>query len=237
MSRCGRRPRIPPPICGDKTFLRHATHPFEDASHWCERRQAWRRWCGRGGTSARLPPRGGPASPAGSRQEMASGSRNGARGAGRPGRRDLLRLPGGGRPGGRGQADGRARVAVAAPGSGTRAGRARAHAAEQVRADQGPGRHDHHDLGPARGPPASVPRLSAPFRRPAWAANGDGTRPRTLGHYRASTQRRPSSPRQGPAPCQAPARTGPRTQSSAAEGSCSAATSSISARASSPRAP
>ena len=219
------------PKGGDKTFLRHATHPFGHASHGCERRQAWRRWCGRGGASARLPPRKAPASPAGSRQKMASMSRNGARGAGRRGRRGLLLRPGGGRPGGRGQADGRARVAVAAPGSGARAGRARAHAAEHVRADQGPGRHDHHHLGPARGPPASAPRLSGHFRRPASTANDPGTRPRTPGHYRVSTPRPPSSPRQAPAPGHAPAMTDPRTQSRAAEGPCSAATSSSPARA------
>jgi hypothetical protein len=204
----------------------------------CERRQASRRRCGRGGTSARLPPRKPQAAPAGSRDAMASGSLSGARGAGRRWRRGVLRRPGGGRRGGRGQADGRARVAVAASGPGARAGRAGARAAEHVRADQGPGRHDYHHLGRARCPPGSAPRPSTLFRRPAWAANGPGTRPRTPGHYRASTPRRlsalrrPSSSRQAPAPRQAPALTGQPARPRAAEGPCAAATSWIPARAS-----
>jgi hypothetical protein len=206
---------------------RHATHPFGSASHWCERRQARRRWCGPGGTSAPLPLRKAPAAPAGSRQEMASRPRNGARGAGQRGRRGLLLRPGGGRPGGRGQADGRPRVAVAAPGSGARAGRAGAHAAEHVRADQGPGRHGHHNhLGPARRPPGSPPRPSTLFWRPARAASGPGTRPEKPCHHRAPT-RPPSTPRQAPASCQAQTRTGPPTQSRAAERPWSAAKSSI----------
>jgi hypothetical protein len=204
------RERIPRPQWGDKTFLRHATQPFWHASHGCERRQAWRRWCGPRRTSARLPPRKAAPSPAGSLPEVASRSRNAALGAGRRGRRGLLLRPGGGRPGGGGQADGRARVAVAAPGPGARAGRARAHAAEHIRAAQGPVRHDHHHLGPARGPPGSAPRRSALFRTPVGAAGGPGTRSRTPGHYQAATPRRPSSPGQSPAPCQAPEASWPR---------------------------
>jgi hypothetical protein len=204
----------------------------------CEPRQARRRWCGSWGMSARLPPRKAQGAPAGSRRKMASRSLSGARGAGRRWRRGLLRRPGGGRPGGRGQADGRAGIAAPAPGSGARAGRAGARAAEHVRADQGPGGHDHRHLGPARGPPGSAPRLSALFWRPAWAAGDPGTRPRTPGHDQASTPRRVSTPRrtssarQAPAPRQAPARTGPPTRSRAAEGPSAAATSSTPARAS-----
>jgi hypothetical protein len=209
---------------GQQTSPRYATHPFWEASHWCERQQAWRRRRCCGGTTPRIPPRSIPAARTGSGQEMASWSRDGTRGPGRRGRRDLFWRPGSGRPRGRGQADGRARVPVSPPGPGAHAGsHAERPAPEHVRADPGrPGRRHHH-VGPPRRPPGSPPRLSARSGRPSRAAAPCRALPWAAARCRAPAPGRP------PAPRQAPARSSALTRSRAAEGPCAAVRLSISA--------